>query len=85
MKVCYFIVMDLPKNDLLKLVTILGDAFRGLWTNIEATDPEGKVFKKQHWSVTYLLQNDYVETPGQDSPEEAFVFAINMIEKYNNG
>ena len=64
-----------------ELLDQLGDAFRGLWTGITVQDSFGGITKKKDWTVTFLLDGDYVETPGKDSPEEAIEFAINLVKR----
>jgi hypothetical protein len=59
----------------------LGNSFRGLWTGITVQDSFGGITKKKDWTVTFVLDGDYVETPGFDTPEESLDYAIKMISK----
>ena len=53
-------------------------AFRGLWKSyihetVDSLEPVAK------WSVTFICDGHYVETPYLDTPEEALTFAFKKI------
>ena len=62
-----------------QLVT-LGKNFRGLYTG-RIFEEDGFNLKEDiQYSVTFLFNGEYCETPWVMTPHEAFTFAINKIK-----
>ena len=64
-----------------KLIDELGNSFRGLWRSKEIY-PDGKI-KQWGWTVTITYENEIVETPYTETPEEALKYALFVIGKKN--
>jgi len=59
-----------------ELINKLNGSFRGLWTGVVVYDSFGGIVKKQEWSVTFVYDGDYLETPGFATPQQALEYAI---------
>jgi hypothetical protein len=64
--------------DIKFMIDMLGKSFRGLWKSIIVWDSFGVITRNQEWTVTYIFEEDYVETPSFKCPENALLFAIGM-------
>ena len=56
----------------------IGNCFRGLWVTREV-DINGNVSETQ-WSVTFIYDGDYTETPYYPTPHSALDHAIKVLE-----
>jgi len=65
---------------MLDKIAKIEDSFRGLWKTREM-EPDGVTISPSYWSVTFIHDGQYVETPYQDSPEAALDYVIQLKTK----
>ena len=59
-----------------------GKSFRGLWTSCLFRDRYGKIIKKQEWSITFICDGDFVESPGFNTPQQALDYGLRMLTNH---
>lgn len=60
-------------------IILLGDSFRGLWRNCYQFNEEGKLMYGKGWFLTFIYNEQYVETPECATANKALDFAIDKL------
>lgn len=59
------------------LIECLGDSFRGLWKS-RPLNPDGSI-GFDRWTVTFIFEGHYVETPDFSEAVDALQWAVDRI------